>query len=305
MSIMKISIVIPVFNRAAFLVEALKSIQQQTDNDYEVVIVDDGSTDNTAAVVAPFLSSGQFTYFYQRNQERGAARNAGICRSTGEYVYFLDSDDQLLPNHIFFLKKVILQLGHPDLVAAQSSFSAPDSTFLASPSPLPLHYYSCTDLLDGNRFSCNFAIRRASIRSPFPAHRSFVTMEDWMFLLLNTYPDRSIAYLSYPTVVMRNHPFRSMHNHSQVIKARLAATDLLLSALSLGRKEQQILRGHSLLFIAVHQRLNRQPLQSLRTISMILGQRLTPAGLLRASKLLIRCFIDIPASFFPPSSFCR
>lgn len=89
-----ISIIIPCFNHAAYLPDAVASIWQQDYPRTEVVIVDDGSTDDTRLVAARWPA---VTYVYQANQGLAAARNLGIAHSTGQYLVFLDADDWLLP----------------------------------------------------------------------------------------------------------------------------------------------------------------------------------------------------------------
>jgi glycosyltransferase involved in cell wall biosynthesis len=97
-SIPVVSVVIPTYNSAALLREAIQSVLSQTYADFEVVVVDDGSTDNTESVVHSF--GDQVCYVKQQNQGAGAARNHGIKRSRGEYVAFLDADDLWLPGKL-------------------------------------------------------------------------------------------------------------------------------------------------------------------------------------------------------------
>jgi glycosyltransferase involved in cell wall biosynthesis len=90
-----VSIVIPCYNQARFLADAIASASQQTYSPVEVLVVDDGSTDETAEIAARFPS---VRYAYQRNQGTAAARNAGLRASRGDFLIFLDSDDRLLPH---------------------------------------------------------------------------------------------------------------------------------------------------------------------------------------------------------------
>jgi glycosyltransferase involved in cell wall biosynthesis len=89
------SVIIPCFNQAKFLGEALESVFAQTYPHYEVIVVDDGSTDGTAKVAARF---DPVRTLRQRNRGLAAARNAGFRASAGRFVVFLDADDRLLPN---------------------------------------------------------------------------------------------------------------------------------------------------------------------------------------------------------------
>ncbi|MBL7069008.1 MAG: glycosyltransferase [Candidatus Omnitrophica bacterium] len=91
----KVSIVIPSYNRARFLPEAIDSVIIQTYRNFEIVVVDDGSTDNTKEIMAEYVKkyTSKVRYFYQENQGEAGARNRGIKESRGEYIAFLDSDD--------------------------------------------------------------------------------------------------------------------------------------------------------------------------------------------------------------------
>ena len=89
-----VSVIVPCFNQARFLADALSSMTQQDYPHYEVVVVDDGSTDETSAVAASFA---RVRCFRQANSGTASARNRGFRESRGAYVVFLDADDRLLP----------------------------------------------------------------------------------------------------------------------------------------------------------------------------------------------------------------
>jgi glycosyltransferase involved in cell wall biosynthesis len=90
---MRVSVVITSYNYGRYVGECLDSVLAQTCQDFDVVVVDDGSTDDTARVVEPYLSN-RVRYHYQANQGQAAAKNAGIDLTDGEIVAFLDADDQ-------------------------------------------------------------------------------------------------------------------------------------------------------------------------------------------------------------------
>jgi glycosyltransferase involved in cell wall biosynthesis len=92
----RVSVIIPTFNRADLIVDTVESVLEQTWPNVEVVVVDDGSTDDTRMVLGPYLD--RVHYLHQANSGRSSARNAGVAASSGEYLVFLDSDDLLLPN---------------------------------------------------------------------------------------------------------------------------------------------------------------------------------------------------------------
>jgi glycosyltransferase involved in cell wall biosynthesis len=90
-----VSVVIPAYNAASVLPRAIESVLGQTSRPEEVIVVDDGSTDNTAQVATQYGPS--ITYIRQDNAGASAARNRGIAEATGEWIAFLDSDDEWLP----------------------------------------------------------------------------------------------------------------------------------------------------------------------------------------------------------------
>ena len=95
----KISVIIPLFNKGFIISETLQSVLVQTFTDFEIVIVNDGSTDNGFEVVSKF-SDNRINLFQQENKGAAAARNLGIEKATGELIAFLDADDYWFPNHL-------------------------------------------------------------------------------------------------------------------------------------------------------------------------------------------------------------
>ena len=105
----RFSIIIPTYNRAHLLPRAVESVVTQTFEDWELIVIDDGSTDNTANVVKPFLTDQRIHYHWQENKELNGARNTGVNQASGEFICFLDDDDLYLPNHLSELNQLITQ----------------------------------------------------------------------------------------------------------------------------------------------------------------------------------------------------
>jgi glycosyltransferase involved in cell wall biosynthesis len=93
-----VSVIITTYNRASFVEEAIQSVLAQDFRDFELIVVDDGSTDGTRHILERYASS--LIPLYQKNRGVSAARNSGIKRSTGAYISFLDSDDLWLPKKL-------------------------------------------------------------------------------------------------------------------------------------------------------------------------------------------------------------
>ena len=107
-----VSVIIPVFNGVRFISDAIKSVQAQTCSDFEIIVVDDGSTDKTGDVVRELASEDKrIRYIYKENGGVSSARNTGLEHASGEYVSFLDCDDTYEPG---FMGKCIETIGDSD-----------------------------------------------------------------------------------------------------------------------------------------------------------------------------------------------
>lgn len=113
-----ISVVIPCYNRARLIPRALASVKAQNFDDIEIVLVDDGSSDDTVAAVRKLINDDPRIHLvvHERNRGEAAARNTGVRSARGKYVAFLDSDDEWLPNKLASQISVITT--EPDTVAA-------------------------------------------------------------------------------------------------------------------------------------------------------------------------------------------
>jgi glycosyltransferase involved in cell wall biosynthesis len=102
------SVVIPTYNRAKLLTKALDSLISQTIKDWEAIIVDDESTDNTYAHITRYLILyPQIRYFRKTHSGCAVSKNAGICLSAGKFITFLDSDDEYKANHLELRKELL------------------------------------------------------------------------------------------------------------------------------------------------------------------------------------------------------
>ena len=110
-----VSVIIPTFNRAWFLAEAIDSVLVQDFEDFEIIVVDDGSTDHTFEILKSYP---QILILRQNRQGVSAARNAGIGRSKGSFIAFLDSDDLWLPNKLS--TQVAFFDEHPEALICQT-----------------------------------------------------------------------------------------------------------------------------------------------------------------------------------------
>ena len=112
-----VSVIIPAYNRAHMLPRALESLLQQTHQNWEALIVDDASSDNTAEVMAQFVKKDARIHFFQQTKNGGAcvARNVGIDHAKGTFVTFLDSDDEYYPRKIELQVQLLQQSSVPNV----------------------------------------------------------------------------------------------------------------------------------------------------------------------------------------------
>jgi glycosyltransferase involved in cell wall biosynthesis len=109
------SIIIPAYNRSTLILDTLNSVTQQSYTDWECIVIDDGSKDNTREFVQKVIEKdNRFKYVYQENAERSAARNNGVKHAIGRYICFLDSDDQFKEHHLQGLFDVISKRNFKD-----------------------------------------------------------------------------------------------------------------------------------------------------------------------------------------------
>jgi len=119
-----ISVIIPTYNRAGYVGQAIESALSQTGVRAQVIVIDDGSTDDTAKAVAPYLD--RILYVRQSNQGPAAARNHGLRLAQAEYVAFQDSDDYYLPGVLEALHSTLA--ARPELGAVQGGLEMVDET---------------------------------------------------------------------------------------------------------------------------------------------------------------------------------
>jgi hypothetical protein len=209
------SVVIPTYNRASYLPLTVNSALGQEDADVEVIVVDDGSSDDTSAVVERHRAAWgeRFRYVWQENAERCVARNHGLRHTRGEFVAFLDSDDLWRPNHV---KECLAALaGAPEAAAAYGEHGLVDAEGKA------IRDHVVRRSLEGDRFKrelclkqfilfpAEVVIRRAALESSFGTTDVFdpeaVMLEEWLLwvTLLRTATFRRVGQ---PTVWRRLHP---------------------------------------------------------------------------------------------------
>lgn len=127
--ITEISIILPTYNRAQHLNRCIDSIINQTFKNWELIIVDDGSEDNTFNIVNPYIQEFKnIRYLKHKNRKPGYARNAGIQASFGSYITFIDSDDAFLSNHLE--SRLEYMKAHPNIDLIEGGFFTEEDVFV-------------------------------------------------------------------------------------------------------------------------------------------------------------------------------
>lgn len=117
-----VSIIMPAYNAAKFIAESISSVIAQTYKNWELIVVDDGSTDDTKNIIQEFVTlDDRIRYVYQKNARQGKARNTGIAIAKSELIAFLDADDLWLP-HMLESQTKLLCIRQADLVFSQVKF---------------------------------------------------------------------------------------------------------------------------------------------------------------------------------------
>lgn len=224
-----VSVIVPCYNYGRFIPETLRSLQAQNFQDWECIVVDDGSKDDTAEVVRPFMEQDpRIRYVYQENKGLPTARNTGINNSIGKYIQFLDSDDLLEVDKLKLQAEYLEQHPTVDLVYSGLRYFYDGTTeLICSP-----EYHNTPWTLDksGNgRSLLPYLVISCVIMPPMPMLRRTTLLnviglfvhdlrscEDWEFWQRCCYTDINFAYLDAPKTwsLMRLHPNSMTRNRT-------------------------------------------------------------------------------------------
>ncbi len=174
----RFSVVVPTYNRAGFLEKTIRSVLDQDFDDFELIVVDDGSTDDTSGIVASIKDS-RITYYWKENEERAVARNVGTALSKGEYVTFLDSDDMLYKDHLLIADEAVENHKNPEWFHLGYEFLDARIDLKRTVDYMPA--IANKKLIEGNHISCRGVFLRRDIAKamPFNPERELSGTEDY------------------------------------------------------------------------------------------------------------------------------
>jgi glycosyltransferase involved in cell wall biosynthesis len=203
----KISIVIPTYNRLGFLKETLHSVWAQAFLDYEVIVVDDGSTDGTREYLQGLGDKVRF--ICQPNRGPGAARNAGVREARGKYVAFLDSDDLWLPWTLDIFARTIQEHGYSHIIGGKY-VEFTDGAELANIKEERYQAAYFADYFASSRHSCpvgsgTCVLRREALTATNFLEDRFNAEDHDLILRMGTLPG-FVQIVAPVTVAWRRHP---------------------------------------------------------------------------------------------------
>jgi len=286
------SIIIPTYNRAHILPNTIQSVINQTFSDWELIVVDDGSTDNTKKVVTT-LNESRLKYIYQNNAERSAARNKGIESAKGKYICFLDSDDWYEPCHLQILFEKISSENHPKALIFTNCYvfqkgekSTPEFPEFSDP---PVY------LLNNPVIPARVCIH-SDILKIYKFREDINIVEDqvlWVAIAYN-YP---VFHIAENTVVYHLHDDNSINIKNNCYKPRLDGLKLLFKQACVGhlipRRNKNTIIGNCYYGIARHYFYKRKFIKML--VSLFFSIAYSPFSPQNKSKLfMIYSFIFKP-----------
>jgi glycosyltransferase involved in cell wall biosynthesis len=202
------TVVIPTYNREHIIPATLHSLVIQSFRNFEVIVVDDGSNDNTGDVVKA-LNDDRFIYVWKENGERAAARNYGGRMARGQYILFLDSDDFLHPDALLSVFNEITLRNKVDFLVCGYEIRTPDMTLLRTENNFQENELKV--LTNGNPFGCgsNFVHRDVFSKFQFCEKRNVSHAEDWEYWIRLC---ANFGYQVYNKVIayVIDHPKRSV-----------------------------------------------------------------------------------------------
>src|SRR5687767_21376 len=264
------TLVIPTYNRAPLIGRTLQSALDQTFHSFEIIVVDDGSTDDTQKVVKQFQSD-QVVYYKKENGERGASRNFGWSKAKGTYISFLDSDDIIYTNHFqeaySFLQKNETACCYAQAYETKNAVTNErlGHTYKFSEPTINRH------ILAGNFLSCFGVFLKRDIfpEMSFEEDRQFAGTEDWLLWLqlAARYP---FYHNNVVTGAMLEHEERSVLSfkenslvyRTEGLKKKLTGDKVFMEAF--GRRQVDKIYAHMLSYTSLHLAMAKEKTKAIK-----------------------------------------
>jgi tetratricopeptide (TPR) repeat protein len=219
-----VSIIVPAYNQAHYLGCAIQSALEQTHCDLEVIVVDDGSTDDTAAVAEGFVDP-RVRYVYQENRGLSMARNTGLREAGGAFVSFLDSDDQFLPRKLELLLAELDRHPEAGLAAGQAIPVDQDGQPIGQVFDTGLPAEGAQWLLGNPLHVGSVLLRRDWQERVGLFDESLRSYEDWDMWLRLARAGSPMRWVAQPVSLYRFHPTQMTRDGRQMTTATFAVLD--------------------------------------------------------------------------------
>ena len=208
-----VSVIMTAFNRELFINEAIESVLDSTFHDFELVIVDDCSTDNTVEIIRKYVSTDSRIKFFVNEKNLGdyPNRNRAVSLAIGEYIMFVDSDDKILPNGIE--KCIDIMLRNPNAQYGIHSSSLVRNKVLSSKEALQVHFFETPFLIVGPGGTIQ---RRKFINSLGGYPEKYGPAND-MYYHLKAASKTNIVLLNFDFVFYRRHDGQEINNKEKYL----------------------------------------------------------------------------------------
>jgi len=250
------SIVVPTYNRAHLISATVESVLNQTYKNFELLVIDDGSTDDTESVMQKYISD-KVRYFKKENGERGSCRNYGTALAKGDYINWFDSDDIMLPNHLEVASGLVTRFQRAELFSTGFRYQDGDGN-LISTSNYPTDINK--ELYKGNAIviDCLFVRRDVALELPFNEDRALSASEDYELWLrmgakykFHTVPDITVAVIYHleRSVIAMTNPNQLIARYTRFIQYSTA--DPSVAAFLGSNKDAFVMKNYLYLAVAL------------------------------------------------------
>jgi glycosyltransferase involved in cell wall biosynthesis len=228
------SIIIPTYNYADVLDRSIRSVLNQTGEDFEVLVVDDGSTDNTPQIMKGYQKKfpEKIKYFLQKNQGPAAARNKGVELSLGDYLFFLDADDEMAPSLLSKMRKKISDKSSVDVIFGDHiSIDHNGESTYSTTSFLPKTREKCFKAYIFKKLNLSHCAkivnRRVFEKISYPVELRISEDIPFMAKLLATY---ECVLISIPMAIVHKHQNSLRHNTAYAKEFGESIADYIFSS---------------------------------------------------------------------------
>lgn len=175
------TVIIPVYNREAYIGECVDSVLSQRFTDFELIVVDDGSTDGTSQLLSTYSRDKRMRVISQSNKGRCSARNSGLHSAQGTWICFLDSDDIYFPNHLSHFKWLIDEFPRFKAFSSELTCSGEQRVYPNKKYSIGERVYEFNDFIKNNFVSLNQLCVSREVCPSFPSVDLPIS-EDWYFM---------------------------------------------------------------------------------------------------------------------------